>query len=447
LNLRRDAVGELLVCQVGVTELITLQYANSRAEVIVADGGRVGAVGVGLLFDDTNDSLESRVGITFDATVSSVSGADLIYTGDSGEGNLAAGMLIHNETEGEYATIQSINTGTNTITVTDGGDIAGWASPDNLAAVAILAKLWNDSGTATLRLDPGNAFADDKLMIGSASISVTATGDDDMVILLTGGGDLYLDPNDTVLIGDSTAMGPSSFVARGLIIDQATGGTHIIELDSTTDVAHGCTTLANTQTFGVGRKISDTVGGLAWDGYTEGEYAIALMGRYTTADTVKTSAAKGAVSIWAQEISGTGITNCTANQNVVVIHARKGGSDPAIWFVDVEGDTYRDGTENTFDRWDDVQLVRAFDREMAPDQLIDSQFDHYMRYNRQHLLNAGILTDPHGMFYNESKLIRLHNGAIWQLWQNFMACVQALEDMGVPMSEYLPNFEPGGVLQ
>ncbi len=85
-----------------------------------------------------------------------------------------------------------------------------------------------------------------------------------------------------------------------------------------------------------------------------------------------------------------------------------------VWLVDAEGDTYRDGTDNTFDAWDDVQLARAFEIEMAPDKIIRTEFDNLLKYERADLVKAGILTGQ-GNFYNESQLLRLVTGAVYQI--------------------------------
>jgi hypothetical protein len=112
-------------------------------------------------------------GVVFDATVSSVSGADLIYANDSGEGQLAADMLIYNAAQGKYATIQSVNTGTNTITVTNSGDILGWASPDELAVYGPLFAAQIDSISTDTITYSGDIIAESNLAAGQALANIS----------------------------------------------------------------------------------------------------------------------------------------------------------------------------------------------------------------------------------------------------------------------------------
>ena len=69
-------------------------------------------------------------GPPFTAQISSISGADIVYTGDIGEGNLSSALPLANLTKKSIAAIQSIDTGTNTITVTDADHINGWETDD-----------------------------------------------------------------------------------------------------------------------------------------------------------------------------------------------------------------------------------------------------------------------------------------------------------------------------
>ena len=74
-------------------------------------------------------------GTVFDATVGAIDDTNgyIDYTTDSGEGNLAADMVIYNSTQGKQATISAVDTGTNRITVDVPSSISGWAASDELA--------------------------------------------------------------------------------------------------------------------------------------------------------------------------------------------------------------------------------------------------------------------------------------------------------------------------
>jgi hypothetical protein len=81
-------------------------------------------------------------GFVFDATVNIVNdvAGNLTYENDSGEGNIVAGMLLRNQTQGKNATILAINTGTNLIALTTPSAISGWVSGDELSVTGPLFR-------------------------------------------------------------------------------------------------------------------------------------------------------------------------------------------------------------------------------------------------------------------------------------------------------------------
>jgi len=74
-------------------------------------------------------------GTVFDGTVASVDSENgyIDYANDSGESRLAADMVVYNSTKGKQATIQSVDTGTNRITVVAPAHVDGWEADDELA--------------------------------------------------------------------------------------------------------------------------------------------------------------------------------------------------------------------------------------------------------------------------------------------------------------------------
>ena len=111
--------------------------------------------------------------------------------------------------------------------------------------------------------------------------------------------------------------------------------------------------------------------------------------------------------------------------NVFMVRALDGSAYNwgSLLTIDAEGDVYTDGahTANQWDAYCDAQLARAFDHYRAPDTIIRSEWDQYVKYNEETLTEIGVLgkvtsdaPDARPML-NITQLQRVHNGAIWQL--------------------------------
>lgn len=190
------------------------------------------------------------------------------------------------------------------------------------------------------------------------------------------------------------------------------------------DVAHGVTDVAITSAYTRVYPFSGTDGGAIYAGLSESVQALGLFGIATSSSTGKTTSGTGAVEVRAYLKSGTNVTTHGADANLFII--RNGTT--TRWIVDAEGDTHRDGTSNTFDTYHDAHLARAFDRIVSPGSVVDSEFDAWVDYGRDDLVAAGILHKSG--FYNESRLLRLAIGAVWQEYterQRLALRVQELE--------------------
>ena len=131
----------------------------------------------------------------------------------------------------------------------------------------------------------------------------------------------------------------------------------------------------------------------------------------------------------------------TTNGNVFAVGGRVGGVTRRLFIIDASGDLHcdggggaihvEDGTQTNvkiFDGYNDAQLVRALDMSMPNTQgLIENQWDKYIDYNEQTLIDAGILGDKleEGGMTNITRLQRLHNGAIWQQYEQFQNLLMA----------------------
>jgi hypothetical protein len=266
--------------------------------------------------------------------------------------------------------------------------------------------------------------------------------EDDEITIAVGGIDLinfvelglvYVDfPQGDVYINRTSS---NAFNNLGLTIDQDSEGGEIISLWSS-DVGHGITAQTNTRCYGHFAKFEDTSGGLMMTGIKDADGANHSALRFRgflgeAPQTTKSAASYGVTSFGTWEKSGIDVVEITtANANLFSWDTA--GATRMI--LDADGDLHLDATSNesVWDAWDDCQLVRALDLERAPDQVIRSEFDDYVQYNRDDLERAGIVTfneDGHH-FVNVTQLQRLHNGAIWQLYQRCQMYERALTALG-----------------
>jgi len=228
----------------------------------------------------------------------------------------------------------------------------------------------------------------------------------------------------SVLIGDTA----NANMTQGLTINQGANDDEIFALKSS-DVAHGVTDFAETDTFALFKKAIPTQGGFQfWSFMETGQNgAIQLIGVDTDDNTSKTSGARAPVEAYAYKKSGTSVGALGANANAFVIRDAGG----AIFLVDEDGDYHYDGADGgAFDHMNDVQLTRAFSLATSRD-VIRTGFDDFVQYNERDLIEAGILGAPvaDGGLVNGAQLQRLHTGAIWQLGTSQMQLEQRIEQL------------------
>jgi len=223
----------------------------------------------------------------------------------------------------------------------------------------------------------------------------------------------------TAYIGDTT----NADITLGLTINQGANDNQILALKSS-DVAHGRTTLAETDTYGSFAKSGATAGGLTITGYsdtdaTTGNSSLVLNGYTadTALDTTKSTAGLGAVVI-AGAISdgGTSVTTAGANQNLLVIRSFA----TTRFILDADGDSHQDvGTAWTnFDHLDDADTLNALAYNVArDDDPIKRKFGSWMNDKRALLTKHKLVSfnDDEHPFVNMSKLAMLNTGAIRQL--------------------------------
>jgi len=294
---------------------------------------------------------------------------------------------------------------------------------------------------ANFKVDVGGTFVTDSIVIddaaniGSASdtdaIAIAATGD----VTLTQ--DLIVNGTSLVYVGDTANAGMTS----GITINQGAADDEILAFKSS-DVAHGLTAQAETDTYASFKKSGGDGGGLqirsVLDGGETAHVAYMISGwSRDNVDTTKGTAGRALCEIFgAQHDGANNNANIVADGNIFALRAFKSGSSQSVFIVDEDGDYHYDGADGgAFDEFDDAQLIRAFSMVTSQKDAIKSQWDNFVNYNEQSLIDTGILGDTveNGGLVNGAQLDRLLVGNAWQGRLIDTAIVSALEML-------VPNF-------
>ena len=265
-----------------------------------------------------------------------------------------------------------------------------------------------------------------KLIFGSASDAVGAsivwyhnsnemyvgTNHDDATLSLRTGQStegIHIDASQCVYIG-STA---NANMTKGLTIDQGANDDEILALNSSGDIAHGMTNYALTETFFDVLKLHATNGGAFIRGFSEDNTGVRIEGLSTNDNTTKGIAATAPVMILAAKKSGSSAGSVGSDGNLMTIGDRN--ADTRFIF-DVEGSAHADVEWTTYDKHDDVQLLRDIEATMVPEI-----FGEAVQYREADLIKLGLFGKDsirradngkmRGMM-NQTKMVMLHHGAI-----------------------------------
>ena len=344
-----------------------------------------------------------------DATNSRLQVADLIALTAFGTHTLIAGG-----TGAQGLTVKNTTAGTGNLARVD-------VTNDTSNALSLLSLSSTYSTFGYLRASGGVLSAD-----GSGGLAMVATHASSGNLHYYVGSSssverMQLNVNGTLILTATSPLSGSNFQpGSGILIDQGSPGAsdEALAFKASGLVAHGITGVADTATYGTFNVLSTTDGGLKIRGLTENIIGLDLKGSVSVADTTKTSASNGPINLSASAKSGTGLIALpTASSNLVVIRNEGAG---ARWMVDIEGDTFRDGTDNTYDAHEDALVALAWEHSMSPKQRVTELFNRFCgdAYGPDKLIEMGILApkDPATgrHFYNESALLRLCAGGLWQ---------------------------------
>ncbi len=247
---------------------------------------------------------------------------------------------------------------------------------------------------------------------------------DDMFFSTNGNGSAY-----ALVLTDNNQIGTSGETAPdvgegGITLDQNAGDGKILTLKSS-DIAHGITDDAETDTFFDIQKSSGTEGGVFMQGFSEGTLGMMLFGVHVTDNTAKSTSATGCIEMRGKLKSGSGSGAVGSDANILVIrnHAT------SQFIFDAEGTFHSNVGTATYDGYDDAHLVRAMDLSTSTKGLIASKFDDFIQYNHEDLATAKIVGreedgTPNSMV-NWTAMSQLHNGAIWQQYEKHQRLASA----------------------
>jgi hypothetical protein len=245
------------------------------------------------------------------------------------------------------------------------------------------------------------------------------------------GGDLVfgnslIDENDDVVSTEHMRILDSGNVGIGdtapdalLTLNQGTAYSAIFTLKSS-DLTHGLTGTAQTDTYFSLAKASDTTGGIAMnaigDGSARSNFRMYCYSQGAPDETNSTSGfGEFALRAYKHDGSNSSTTH-GADANIFTVH---NGGD-AKFIVKGDGDIYYDGADQgAYDSYNDAHLIRTMDTTTSPKEIIQSKFDDYIKYNEETLVDAGLLGDvdksnEETPLVNLTGMQKLHNGAIWQ---------------------------------
>ena len=344
---------------------------GSRISAIPTETFSNSARGTKLVFstvDNTTTTLDERMTIDHNGNVG-------IGVAPTGFASSASQLVVGSGSGSQGLTIYAQDNNYSNIAFTHPGDPDGWQG----------------------YIQYGHGSAGDKLIFG---VNGAAT------MIAEGTGKIFI--NETANAGMTT----------GLTINQGGADNEIFALKSS-DIAHGSTSQGETDTFLSIRKSDGSLGGVQLRAFGVDTASLPLLMQFAgyggQASATKTTSGYGLFDFICAEHDGSnGLADITGDGNVFSVRARVGGAYVTRMIVDEDGDLYSVTSAQTFDEYDDAQMVRALDQ--VKGDVIRDKGEDYVTYNEQALIDAEVLGAPvsEGGMTNVTQLQRLHNGAIWQ---------------------------------
>ena len=274
-----------------------------------------------------------------------------------------------------------------------------------------VAEVWLLSGSDTTNKDEG------RIAFATAAPGGTITNR------------MLLDENGGVFINDIA----NADMSTGLTINQGANDDEILALKSS-DVAHGMTAQAETDTFAHFKKLNANEGGLLLEAYRggTGDTGLYLAGFAPTDTTTKLTSSSGYISLNAVKKSGTTGQSPGADANLAVI--RDGWAGTTRFIFDLEGSAHADIEWVAFDAEDDITALRDLEAVMLPDRFGQSLVYHREDFERMKIVGRGSWYEENGRtraMVNFTRLAMLHHGAIQQVYDQVRSITRRLKAAGV----------------
>jgi hypothetical protein len=233
---------------------------------------------------------------------------------------------------------------------------------------------------------------------------------------------MYLNGSNCKLFINETANASMSY---GVTVNQGTSADEVLAFKNS-NVAHGATTIVETDTFGDMVQVESGSGGLRIRGLKDADgsnyNAMVLYGYLAeNVDTTKSQSGHGIVSVYGYQTSGTGLADTVDDGNVFTVHTQRSSSTVTLFIVDEDGDLHADGSfDNVYDQEDDALAI------MDLAQGLGRNWNETLAYNFDRLRALGVISGgtPDRPFVSWKNLNALYMGAIAQLY----ARVNALEE-------------------
>ncbi|MBT4126601.1 MAG: hypothetical protein HOJ22_08345 [Chloroflexi bacterium] len=218
-------------------------------------------------------------------------------------------------------------------------------------------------------------------------------------------------------------------MSRGITINQGGFDNEVLDYKSS-DIAHGVTAFAETDTFHLERKVVADSGGLESISLTEDTYAVSAIGIVTNEVTTDTSTSLGAFIYSARLKSGTGATDMAAAANMFTWN---NNGDTRL-LLKGNGDVHiANTTLSALDDEDDIGLVRAFQKEASGGMGIAmTKWDEQVVAEADDLKRVGVLSSE-GDFVVQQRLNSLFGGAIWQQNEKHLNLVERVNSLTVAL--------------
>ena len=245
-----------------------------------------------------------------------------------------------------------------------------------------------------------------------------------------------------IFLGAPAASGnlSNANITVGLTINQEANDDSGFALKANA-VNHAMTNRAEADTYFMIGKTQAASGGALLRGFKDADgitgAALQLEGDLgEAADTTDTASSYAVVNIIGK-VTDAGTANVEAVADAGNMASFSNGGEYTRWLIKGNGDVHQTTDAHTaLDDMADAALIRAYEVERAPEQVIKDRWDDIVRYNEADLIAAGIFgVEGRKGLTNTSQLMRLHSGAIWQGHAAHMSLAEKVDELEVELIE------------